>query len=145
MASKLQLRNPMDGMHFIWNVSQHVGDNISCQNQPTDVNLVKILIAEIMRVQPPAWVNRSLRIPFEMNGQMDFATAYWIRLFCDRNESHLPYEQKGIISPARSASYGRDYWIIVKLNELLRRTAPNIWSNLPDRPNGSPQLRSELQ
>ena len=144
MASKLQLSTPVDGMDFIWNVSEQVGDNISCQNQPTDVNLVKILIAETIRPNPPSWVNRSLRIPFRVNGVMDIALAYWIRAFSDRQGSALSSQQAGIISPARGASYGRDYWTIVKLNSLLKHVAPNVWQDIPNHPNASAQLRLEL-
>jgi hypothetical protein len=145
MASKLQLRSPVDGMSFIWNVSQHVGDNISCPNQPTDVDLVKILIGETIRANAPSWINRSLRIPFVVNGQMDIALAYWIRAFNDQQGSALASRQAGIISPARGASYGRDYWTIFKLNSLLKRVAPGVWQDIPNHRSASPQLRRELQ
>jgi hypothetical protein len=78
MAAKLQFTRPVDGMNFIWNVSQHVGDTISCPNQPTDVDLVKILIGESIRVRQISWVNQALRIPFQINGQMDMTIAYFI-------------------------------------------------------------------
>jgi hypothetical protein len=145
MASRLQLHRPVEGMSFIWNVSHHVGDNISCQNQPTDVDLVKILIVEIIRANSLSWVNRALRIPFVINGQMDMALAYWIRAINDEMGSALPTRQAGIVSPARGGSYGRDYWTIVKLNGLLKVAAPNVWQDLPNHPSVKPQLRSELQ
>jgi hypothetical protein len=144
MASKLQLSSPVSGMNFIWNVSQHVGDNVSCPNQPTDVNLVKILIAETIRPNPPSWINRSIRIPFTVNGQMDIALAYWIRAFNDQQGSALSPRQAGIISPARGASYGRGYWTIVILNSLLKQVAPSVWQDIPNHRSASPQLRSEL-
>ena len=145
MASKLQLSRPVEGMSFIWNVSQHVGDNISCQNQPTDVDLVKILIGETIRPNPPSWIIRSLRIPFIVNGQMDIALAYWIRAFNDQQGSALAARQAGIVSPARGASYGRDYWTIFKLNALLKQVAPGVWQDIPNHRSASSQLRSELQ
>jgi hypothetical protein len=144
VAAKLQLRSPVLGMSFIWNVSHHVGDNISCENLATDVELVKILMAETMRPHPPQWVNPLLRIPFVINGQMDIAVAYWIRVFNDRQESALSYLEAGIISPARGVSFGKDCWTIFKLNNLLKQLAPNIWQDLPNYHAASSQLRSEL-
>ena len=145
MASKLLLNRPVDGMTFIWNVSEHVGDNVSCPNQPTDVDLVKILLGETIRAGAPSWVNRSLRVAFQVNGQMDVSLAYWIRAFNDQQGSALSARQAGIISPARGASYGGDYWTIFKLNVLLKRTAPNVWQDIPNHRSSNAALRSELQ
>ena len=144
MASKLQL-GPSSPIPFIWNVSHHVGDSVSCQNQPTDVDLVKLLIAETIRGNRLSWVNRALRVPFQIDGQMDLALAYWIRAFNDEIGARLSPRQAGIISPARGASYGGDLWTIVKLNGLLREVAPGVWQDLPNHRNASPQLRRELQ
>ncbi len=132
-------------MNFIWNVSQHVGDNISCQNQPTDVDLVKILIVESMRPRPPMWVHPRVRVPFVIDGRMDIALAYWIRVFNDIRGSKLATEQSGIISPAHAASFGPDLWTIVKLNAIVKQVAPDVWLNLSSNPSLSPQLRRELQ
>lgn len=145
MAAKLQFTRPVDGMNFIWNVSQHVGDNISCPNQPTDVDLVKILIGESIRVRQISWVNQALRIPFQINGQMDMTIAYFIRAVNADERSPLSLKESGIISPARGASYGGNYWAIFKLNYVLKQNAPNVWQNLPSHQNVSSALRRELQ
>ncbi|MGB7220319.1 MAG: hypothetical protein WBD07_16085 [Vicinamibacterales bacterium] len=143
MASRLQL-GPGQPLPFIWNVSQQVGDNVSCQNQPTDVDLVKIIIIEIIRGNHVSWVNRAVRDPFVIDGRMDIVLAYWIRALNDEMRAVLPARQAGIVSPARGASYGQ-YWTIVKLNGLLKEVAPAVWQDLPSHPSASPQLRSELQ
>ena len=144
MASKLQL-GPSSPMPFLWNVSYHVGDNMSCQNQPTDVDLVKLLIVETIRGNNLSWVNRALRVPFQIDGRMDVNLAYWIRALNDEMGARLSPRQAGIISPARGTSYGPDLWTIVKLNGLVREVAPGVWQDLPNHPNASAQLRRELQ
>jgi urea transporter len=145
MASKLLLSRPAFDMNWIWNVSQNVGDDISCPNQPTDVELVKILIAETMRPGPPQWVHPSLRVPFVLNGQMDITLAYWIRVFTHSQRSLRSTAPAGIISPARGASSGSYNDTIFKLNGLLIGVAPGVWANISSRLSASPQLRSELQ
>ncbi len=144
MASKLQL-GPSSPMPFIWNVSYHVGDNVSCQNQPTDVELVKLLIAETLCGNDMSWVNRALRTPFRIDGQMDLVLAYWIRALNDEVGASLSKRQAGIISPAQGIGYGAGLWTIVKLNGLLRAAAPGVWQDLPNHRSASPQLRRELQ
>ncbi len=145
MAARLNFNRPIDGMNFIWNVSQHVGDNTSCANRPTDVDLVKILIGECIRARPINWVNHTLRTPLLVNGEMDMTLAYWIRALSANENSPLTAIESGIISPARGAGYGRNYWTIFKLNYVLHQNAPNVWQNIPNHRNTKPALRNELQ
>ena len=146
MAHRMTLSQPLNGMTFIWNVSQHVGDSNACPNRPTDVNLVKILIAEWIRAQPPTWINAAMRVPFVVDGQMDPVTAYWIRILNAEHVRELPADRAGIISPAgRPRISSRDTWTIVKLNERVRQANLQTWTNIPIRPNGNPALRAELQ
>lgn len=145
MAQRLNLSRPFHGMQFIWNVSEHVGDTTSCTNRATDVSLVKILIGETIRGRPPSWLNAALRVPFQINGQMDPLTAYWIRLFNADHSLRLSQQKDGIVSPARGAQFAPDdTWTIVKLNWAAKQADPNRWQNLPNHPNCSAALRSEL-
>ena len=146
MAYKLMLNPQYHGMSFIWNVSEAVGDNATCPNRPSDVDLVKILIGETIRARPPAWVNASLRTPLVVNGQMDATTAYWIRVFNADHNPRLSQSLDGIVSHARGPSLSpRDTWAIVKLNWSAKQGAPTVWNDLPNHPQAKPALRAELQ
>lgn len=146
MAYKMILNTQYHGMSFIWNVSEAVGDNASCPNRPTDVDLVKILIGETIRARPPTWINASLRTPLLVNGQMDAITAYWIRVFNADHNPRLSQSQAGIVSQARGASFSpRDTWVIVKLNWSAKQGAATAWNDLPNHPQAKPALRAELQ
>lgn len=145
MAARLQLHSSLNGMSMIWNVSHHVGDNVSCTNRPTDVELVKILLLEAIRLKQPTWVHSALRVPFHVNGQMDALTAFWIRFFNADHRPQLSGELAGIISPARGGMISaRDTWTIVKLNWAVRQGDPNRWANLATHPNAGSTLRAEL-
>lgn len=146
MAHKLVLRQPCSGMAYIWNISEHVGDNASCPNRPTDVNLVKILIVEAIRARQPAWLHPSLRNGIRVNGEMDETTAYWIRYFNSDHRPRLSQSEEGIISPARGAFFSsNDAWTIVKLNYMVKQTPRPTWANLPHYPQALPALAAELQ
>jgi hypothetical protein len=144
MASKLQL-GPGSPIPFIWNVSCHVGDSVSCPNQPTDVDLVKLLIVETIRGNSLSWVNSALRVPFQIDGRMDITLAYWIRALNDEMGARLSPRQSGILSPAQGLGYGAGLWTIVKLNGLCREVAPGVWQDLPNHRSATAQLRRELQ
>ncbi|MEZ5344593.1 MAG: hypothetical protein R2681_03460 [Pyrinomonadaceae bacterium] len=148
MAHRLQLDRPYRGMNFIWNVSQQVGDHINCQNTSTDVELVAILSAELIRAVRPAWVHPSVQQGFHTDGRMDVNLAYWIRIFNTDIHRNMQSWQEGIVSPARGTSWGggeRQIWTIVKLNANLFERNRNLWQNIPTHPNASPALRNELQ
>ncbi len=143
MAYKLNLTTPYNGMSYIWNVSNHVGDARSCMNASTDVDLVKILIAEWIRVVQPT-CHPSCREEFRINGQMDVHTAYWIHAANAQHSRRYEFAEEGTISPARGSSFGGDTWSIVKLNYTLKTRALDVWQDLPNHRSVSPALRAEL-
>ncbi len=145
MAYKKILNAPVQGMSFVWNVSRPVGDHVTSPNVPTDVDLVKLLIAEVIRIRQPGWFNPALRQGFVINGQMDMNTAYWIRYFNGDHVRRLKRNEAGIIDPALGGTYGHDTWTIVKLNWSLRQGNPTLWNDLPNHPQVNAALRAELQ
>jgi hypothetical protein len=146
MASKLTLKQPYQGMSFIWNVSEHVGDNTSCPNRTTDVDLVKILLGETIRGRPPGWLHGACRSPLVVNGLMDAYTAYWIRIFNGGHDKSAAIADAGIISPARGASLSpSDSWTIVKLNWAFKQANARGWAELPNHPQVKATLKAELQ
>jgi len=145
MAFKMILNTQLYGMSHIWNVSNPVGDHVSSPNNPTDVDLVKILIGEAIKIKQPSWFNPSLRQGFHINGQMDMNTAYWIRYFNADHLNRMAQNDAGIIDRAQSASYGSDTWTIVKLNYAVKQGNSALWDNLPNHPQAKPALRAELQ
>ncbi len=130
-------------MSHIWNVSSHVGDAQSCQNTASDVNLVKILLAEWIRFVNPS-IHQSCREVFLINGQMDINTAYWIRVMNTNHASHLSFVDAGIISPAQGSSYGNDTWSIVRLNNAMNHSNHAGWLDLPNHSHATPDLRAAL-
>ncbi|MDH3376286.1 MAG: hypothetical protein OEQ39_04885 [Gammaproteobacteria bacterium] len=142
----MNLNTQYHGMSFVWNVSAAVGDNASCANRPTDIDLVKILIGETIRARPPAWIHASMRTPLLVNGQMDAITAYWIRVFNADHSPRLSQSLSGIVSPARGAAISPgDTWTIVKLNWATKQGVPAVWNNLPNHPQAKAALAAELQ
>ncbi len=148
MAAKLQLDRQYHGMNFIWNISQAVGDHVDCPNLTTDVELVAIMSAEIVRVVRPPWLHASVRQGFVVNGVMDAYLAYWIRIFNTDVHHNMASWEEGIVSPARGVGWGSGTthtWTIVKMNKTLNDLNPSLWQNFPNHPNVSPTLRQELQ
>jgi hypothetical protein len=141
MAYKMALTPAWQGMSFIWNISSHVGDHPTCPNNATDVDLVKVLIAEWVRIVQPG-VHPSCREPFVLNGRMDINTAYWIRAINASHQQRLDFQAEGIFSPARS---GSNTWSIARLNLTLKNRAPNVWNDLPNHPSANAALRAALQ
>jgi hypothetical protein len=140
MAYKLILTIPWHGMSFIWNISHHVGDALTCQNASTDVDLTKILIAEWIRVIRPT-IHASCKEPFRVNGRMDIHTAYWIRVLNAQHSPRLSFKEEGILSPAR---FGSSTWTIARLNVTLKNHAPDVWNNLPNHRSTNAALRAAL-
>ena len=119
MAYKMILSAPYNGMSHIWNVSNVVGDGTNARNEATDVDLVKILLAEWIRIdQPP--IHQSCRQTFAVNGQMDINTAYWIRIANISNNQRMTLVQQGKIDPARGSSFGSQTWTIILLNQTIK-------------------------
>ena len=143
MAYKMMLSRPYDGMSSIWNVSAHVGDAPSCPNNSADVDLVKVLLGEWIRIVQPS-IHTSCREVFRVNGQMDINAAYWIRVMNTNHTQSIGFVDAGIISPAQAANYGNDTWSIVRLNRVLHHRAIDVWQNLPNHPQGNGALRSAL-
>ena len=104
MAYKLMLNIPFDGMSHMWNVSNHVGDAQSCTNNSVDVDLVKILLGEWIRIIQPT-VHPSCKEVLRVNGQMDVNTAYWIRATNSSHTRKLDFADAGTISGARASTY----------------------------------------
>lgn len=145
MAYRLNFSNPYGGMSYIWNISNHVGDQPSCQNNPTDVDLVSLLLGAFIRIfEAGAGIHPSCRQPFNVNGSMDINIAYWIRVINSQHVKKLGLSEMGIISPATKATYGSDTWSIVKLNRLMFDKLPEVWRNLPTHYQCPPQLKDEL-
>lgn len=144
MAYKMILSAPYNGMSHIWNVSNNVGDGTNSINEATDVDLVKILLAEWIRLEQPP-IHQSCRQTFAINGQMDINTAFWIRVANIGNNPSMTGLQQGKIDPARSSSFGSQTWTIVLLNLALKNRAPRVWNDLPNRATSNPALTAALQ
>jgi hypothetical protein len=146
MAYRLDLPSPYFGMKYIWNVSEHVGDQPSCQNNSTDVDLVALLLGGAIRAMDLGKkLHPSCRQPFEVNGKMDINIAYWIRLGNALHKKQLSQSDAGIISRAKkSAFYSGDTWTIVKLNYTMFLYMLSTWEDLPNHPQCPSALRNEL-
>ena len=144
MAYRLNLSTPYEGMSFIWNISAQVGDSTSCQNNPTDVHLVTMLLgAWITSVHPS--IHPSCRQAFEGDGRMTINKAYWIRAANSQHTQDLSFSEAGIISPARPRGiYGQHAWSIVRFNYTMRSQMRTDWENLPNHRQCTPALRAEL-
>jgi len=147
MAYKLNLSRPYHGMSHIWNVSDQVGDPTKCRNNPTDVDLVSLLIGAYIRFgggDPPK-MHSACKQPFLVNGQMDVNVAFWIRLL--NYSSHgrgMSWTDGGIISRARKANYSNGIWSIVRLNYVLSSKNRPLWEDFPNHAQCPPLLKREL-
>lgn len=146
MAYKFELPSPYFGMKYIWNVSDTVGDQPTCVNNATDVDLVALLLGGAIRAQDLGKkLHPSCRQPFEVNGKMDVNIAYWIRLGNALHDKKLSSSEAGVLSRAKKSTfYNGDTWIIVKLNYTMFLYMKSTWEDLPNHPQCPTKLRSEL-
>ncbi len=146
MAYKLILPRPYQTLTHIWNVSDRVGDLAVCKNNPTDVDLVALLIgAYIFKVVETKHMHPDCKTPFLVNGKMDINIAYWIRVV---NRTHhnrrLKFDDEGIISRAKRATYGTGTWSIVGLNLAIKKHHPDLYERFPHHAQCPPALKQEL-
>jgi hypothetical protein len=147
MAHRLPLAQRPEGLPFIWNVSTWVGDNLTCPNRPTDVELVKYLFMARLGANDEVWVriHPALHIPLAVNGQFDIVLAYYIYRYEAAHNNDTPDPKiDGWISPAKATGPIMQ-WAIFRLNKKLAHSNRLLWENLPDAPGISPMLRQELK
>jgi len=142
MAYKLMLKTPVDGMSFIWNVSSHVGCKATCQNKPTDVELVKFLLREVNQREPFVKLTQACKVPpVTLNSTFDAVLGFWIYA----NQDFPNTVVDGIVSPAKGEFYQPGgVWLITFWNARLHKLAPDVWANLDKNTQLSPALRAEL-
>ncbi len=142
MAYKFMLKQPFEGMTFLWNVSDKVGCKTECPNRATDVELVKFLVRESLK-SPFHRLSASCKTPaIMMNGSFDAVLGFWIYAY----EDFPGATSDGIVSPARGASYSAgELWLITYLNGTVHKTAPDLWAGLDKNQQISQALRTELQ
>lgn len=148
MAYRLDFSKPLYGMTHIWNISDQVGDQPSCRNNPTDVDLVALLIGGFIRsIDAGSGIHSSCRQQFLVNGNMDINIAYWIRIVNARHSKKLSLEESGIISSATKSLFysGLDTWSIVRLNLMMYKYMRSIWDDFPNHPQCPANLKKELQ
>ncbi|HKX83622.1 MAG TPA: hypothetical protein VJL58_05315 [Pyrinomonadaceae bacterium] len=146
MAYRFDLPTPYFGLKYIWNVSDTVGDQPSCKNNPTDVDLIALLLGGAIRATDlGSHIHPSCRQPFQVNGKMDINIAYWIRLGNALHKKELSQSDAGIISRAKKSSFfNGDTWTIIKLNNTMFLHMRSTWEDLPNHPQCPPALRKEL-
>lgn len=146
MAYKLVLPSSYNGMKYIWNVSDTVGDQPSCVNNPNDVDLVALLLGGAIRsMDLGKKIHPSCRQAFEVNGKMDINIAYWIRLGNGLHKKELSQKDAGILSRAKKSTFNNgDTWTIVKLNYTMFLYMKSTWEDFPNHPQCPARLRNEL-
>jgi hypothetical protein len=143
MAHRLLLPSRPGGMPFMWNVSAHVGELASCPNRPTDVELVKQLLA-MLRTFVTAKVPRAPGVahaPMAINGQFDITLAYWI--YSTQAHGGQGTVVDGIVSPAKAFG-DPGTWLLCRWNQALFQANRMAWEALPQQPQLSAALRGEL-
>ena len=128
-------------MPFIWNVSKRVGGRAGCENLPTDVELVKVLVSLALSTEE-SFTRIGPRIA--LNGTFDAVVGYWIFRCEDRTKGNSLVD--GIVSPARKGlHYGPgSNWVIAVLNSRAKTLDRAAWEGLATNPRLSAELRREL-
>ncbi len=146
MAYRLNFSSPLNGMTHIWNVSDTVGDLTTCKNNPTDVDLVALLLGSFIRsLNIGRAIHQSCHQPFLVNGSMDINIAYWIRAMNVQHTKKLDWGESGIISRAKKSTFNSgDTWSIVKLNIGMYLHMRPHWETFPNHPQCPPALKKEL-
>ena len=141
MAARLKLSSGK--LPFIWNVSAKVGPGSENPNNPTDVELMKILL--VMALELPSVVRFGLKgrsLQPQRDSQFDPILGFWIYRFQQLGK-HPGGD--GIASPARGVSFAPGTpWVIFSFNEFARQADEELWQKLPQNSTLSPQLRAEL-
>ncbi len=141
MAARLKLNSPK--LPFIWNVSAKVGPGRENPNNPTDVELMKVLL--VIALQLPSVTSfgikgNSIQPPRDSN--FDPVLGFWIYRF--QQIGHHPAGD-GVASPARGITFAPgNPWVIVTFNDFARQADPDLWEGLPRNNSISAQLRAEL-
>lgn len=144
MAYKLNFAYPIEGMPFIWNVSQHVGCKVNNPNQATDVELVQFFLKEHIKSGVlGAKASRGAFEPkFAVDGKYTAAVGFWI--FCSQLGGSESAVVDGIVSPAKGGTYGSGVWAIAKMNYHYKKMFPAEWANLANDTRLSAALRAQL-
>jgi hypothetical protein len=141
MAARLPLVGAP--LPFIWNVSARVGPGVDNPNLPTDVELMKVLLA-IALTQPSVarFGLKGTSIPVTRGGTFDTVLGFWIFRFQQLGK-HPGGD--GIASPAHGAFFAPNSpWVIFSFNDFARQADRELWERLPSNNTLSPQLRAEL-
>ncbi len=135
MAYVLTLSQPIEGLDRILNVSQRVGPQSDCPNNPDDVELVQRLINLGAR-------NFAARCHFGLpqpTGRFDPLTGFYIFYYQWFSHSTDRVTQiDGAVSPARGVFYGLGVYAIINLNMTARNVDRTGWESLLRRYLSSP-------
>ena len=142
MAYKFMLKQPFEGMNFLWNVSDKVGCKTECPNRATDVELVKFLARETIKGPFHRFSAACRNPPLTMNGSFDAVLGFWIYAY----EDYPGATSDGIVSPARGSTYAPgEMWLISYLNARVHKLSPDLSAGLDQNQQISQALRTELQ
>jgi hypothetical protein len=141
MAARLPLHS--GSLPFIWNVSSRVGPSTDEPNNPTDVELLKVLL--VMAMSTPQIAKFGLKgnsLQPSRDGVFDPILGFWI--FRMQQLGRHPGGD-GVASPARGAAFAPGSpWVIFSFNEFARQSDPELWEKLPNNISLSGALRAEL-
>ncbi len=144
MAYKLNFAYPIDGMPFIWNVSQHVGCKSGNPNYATDVELVQFFLREQIKagLLGTQATQGAFAPQFAVDGKYTAAVGFWI--FYSQLGGKESAVVDGIVSPAKGTNYGAGAWAIAKMNFNYKKMFPAEWANLACDTRLSAALRAQL-
>lgn len=127
MPSVVPLNPPDPGLDRILNVSQKVGPDPDCVNEPGDVEAVQRLIAIAASDFAGA---HGFGLP-QPTGRFDPLTGFYIlRMQVTHLRHHPGATIDGCISPARGASYGGGIFTIVHFNSIAKTKNKAAWEAL---------------
>ena len=141
MAAKLKLTSGK--LPFIWNVSAKVGPNSDNPNNPTDVELMKVLL--VMALNAPQVATFGIHgtsLAVSKEPKFDPILGFWIFRFQQLGK-HPVFD--GIASPAHGVTFAPGTpWVVFTFNEFARQSDPEVWEGLPRNQTLSAPLRAEL-
>ncbi len=150
MASVLKLSPPLGAMKFYYNVSAKVGPYAAraCVNNPTDVELVNLLLS--IAYPPKTWPQKMTSGTIRRGSALDSASCFLIYSLQDASDEAGGFTKNerpdGVISPgSMTGGYGAGtIYTIAKLNYDARKFDQNAWQRLWEQPGISPMLRAQI-
>ncbi len=127
MPSVVPLNPPQPGLDRILNVSQKVGPDADCPNQPDDVEAVQRLIG----IAASEFAGKhGFGVP-QPTGKFDPLTGFYIyHMQTTHNRHHPGATIDGCITPARGVSYGGGVFTIVHFNNIAKSKNKAAWEAL---------------